>query len=148
MLFLYYFRKAKVVSGGNRTTSFPASSSRIKAVGSSTTTIPLTNLDLEPKPVCAIGSAASPSLNVRVNDDMESKSVGSSVHLLHNASIGDKFEGNFGSSTAPLLNVGGNTGSNSDGPMYPRNTYDDSTDTCVPPITGNLASQHTSGILW
>ncbi|XP_004250050.1 protein FLOWERINGUS D isoform X2 [Solanum lycopersicum] len=138
-------RKAKVVSGGNRTTSFPASSSRIKAVGSSTTTIPLTNLDLEPKPVCAIGSAASPSLNVRVNDDMESKSVGSSVHLLHNASIGDKFEGNFGSSTAPLLNVGGNTGSNSDGPMYPRNTYDDSTDTCVPPITGNLASQHTSG---
>ncbi|KAH0745362.1 hypothetical protein KY285_007019 [Solanum tuberosum] len=139
--------KAKVVSGGNRTTSSPASSSRIKAVGSSTTTIPLTNVDLEPKPVSAIESVASPSLNIRVNDDMGSKSVGSSVHLLHNASIGDKFEGNFGSSTPLLLNVGGNTGINSDGPIYPRSTYDDSTDTCALPTTGNLASQHTSAAL-
>lgn len=149
ILFLNYFRKATVVSGGNRTTSSPASSNRIKAVGSSTTAIPLTNVDLEPKPVCAIGSVTSPSLNISVNDNMGSKSAGSSsVHLLPNASIGDKFEGNIGSSTAPILNVVGKTGSNSDGPIYPRSTYDNSTDICAPPSSGNSASQHTSGILW
>lgn len=151
ILFWNYFRKAKVVSGGNRTSSSPASSSRIKAVGSSTTVIPLTNVDLEPKPVCAIGSVASPSLNISVNDNMGSKSVGSSsVHVLPNASIGDKFEGNIGSSTDLDLN-GGKTGSNIDGPIYPRSTYDNSTDTSAPPSSGppsigNSASQHTSGI--
>ncbi|KAF3615706.1 Lysine-specific histone demethylase 1 -like protein 3 [Capsicum annuum] len=139
-------RKAKVVSGGNRITSFPAVSSRIKAVGSSTTMIPLTNVDLEPKPVGAIGSVASPSLNIGVSDNVGSNSVGSgSVHLLLNASIGDKFDGNIDSYTVPILDVGGKTGSNSDGPVYPRSTYDDSTDTCAPPSSGNSAIQHTSG---
>ncbi|PHT31355.1 hypothetical protein CQW23_27692 [Capsicum baccatum] len=139
-------RKAKVVSGGNRITSSPAVSSRIKAVGSSTTMIPLTNVDLEPKPVGAIGSVASPSLNIGVSDNVGSNSVGSSsVHLLPNASICDKFDGNIDSYTVPILDVGGKTGSNSDGPVYTRSTYDDSTDTCAPPSSGNSAIQHTSG---
>ncbi|KAK4367070.1 hypothetical protein RND71_014950 [Anisodus tanguticus] len=131
-------RKAKVVSGGNRTTSSPAAISKNKAVGSSSTAIPLTNVELEPKPVCTIGSVASPSLNIGVNDNMGSKSVGSSsVYLLPNASIGDQFEGNIGSSTAPILNAKGQTGSNS---KAPRSTYDDSTYTCAPPSSGNSAN--------
>ncbi|KAJ8557536.1 hypothetical protein K7X08_003161 [Anisodus acutangulus] len=132
-------RKAKVVSGGNRTTSSPAAISKNKAVGSSSTAIPLTNVELEPKPVCTIGSVASPSLNIGVNDNMGSKSVGSSSeYLLPNASIGDQFEGNIGSSTAPILNAKGQTGSNSKAP--PRSTYDDSTYTCAPPSSGNSAN--------
>ncbi|KAJ8551680.1 hypothetical protein K7X08_021695 [Anisodus acutangulus] len=134
-------RKGKVVSGGNRTTSSPAAISRNKAVGSSSIAIPLTNVDLEPKPVCTIGSVASPSLNIGVNDNVGSKSVGSSsVYLLPNGSIGDKFEGNIGSSTTPILNVGGQTGSNSNAPSYPRSTYDDSTNTYGPPSSGNSAN--------
>ncbi|MCD7455404.1 hypothetical protein HAX54_028053 [Datura stramonium] len=139
-------RKAKVVIGGNRTTSSPAAISRIKAVGSSTAAIPLTNVNLEPKPVCTIGSVASPSSNIGVNDNMGSRSVGSSsVHLLSNASIDDKFEVNIGSSTTPISNAGGNTGSHSNGPIYPWSTYDDNTDTCALPSSENSASQHTSG---
>ncbi|CAN4126612.1 unnamed protein product [Withania somnifera] len=134
-------RRAKVVRGDNRTTSFPAASSRINAVSSSTTSIPLTNVDLEAKPVCAIGSVAFPSLDIGVNNNME---CSSSVHLLPDAGIGDKLEGNIGSSTSPIL-IGGRTESNSDGPIYPRSTYDDSMDTCALPSSGNSASQHTSG---
>ncbi|XP_060183640.1 protein FLOWERING LOCUS D [Lycium barbarum] len=134
-------RKAKVVSGGNRTTSSPAAISRIKAVGSTSTANSPTNVDLEPKPVCTIGSVASPSLNIGVNDNMGSKSVASSsVYVLPNASIGDKFEGNSGSSTPPILDAGGNTGSNGNAPSYPRSIYDDSTNTCAPPSSGNSAS--------
>lgn len=135
------FRKAKIVGGGNRTTSSTAESSRIEAVGNCSTSIPPTNVTLESKPVCNIGSIASPSLNIDVNDNTGSNSVGSSyVYLLPNAGIGDKFESNIGNSTPPILDAGEKTGSNTNGPIYPQSTYDDSTKTCAPPSSGNSAS--------
>ncbi|OIT08256.1 PREDICTED: protein FLOWERING LOCUS D-like [Nicotiana attenuata] len=134
-------RKAKIVGGGNRTTSSTAESSRIKAVGNSSTSIPPTNVTLESKPVCTIESIASPSLNIGVNDNTGSNSLGSSyIYLLPNAGIGDKFESDIGNSTPPILDAGEKTGSNINGPIYPQSTYDDSTNTYAPPSSGNSAS--------